>query len=142
MLSRQREPRNQQRTANFMNVETRESLSFDTDAGDPRDEIARLESRLDELAESLTRCRKFKLISQIAIAGGGVWLLAAILGIIGFDRVAMMIAIAGVIGGTVMFGSNTATVQELQAEAKKAEAKRAALIGTLDLRVVGGHRAD
>lgn len=120
-----------------MNIEAKEAPPFDADGGDPRDEIARLESRLDELAESLARCRKFKLISQVAIAGGGIWLLAAILGIIGFDPVAMMIAIAGLIGGTVMYGSNAATVQELQAEMKKAEAKRAALIGMLDLRVVG-----
>jgi hypothetical protein len=127
----------QQRTADFMNIEVNETLSFDNNTGDPRDEIARLESRLDELADSLSRCWKFKLISQIAIAGGGAWLLAAIFGIIGFDPVAMTTAIAGVIGGTVMYGSNTATVKELEAEMNEAEAKRAALIGTLDLRVVG-----
>ena len=124
-----------------MNIETKDAPSFENNSGDPHDEIARLESRLDELADSLARCWKFKLISQIAIAGGGVWLLAEILGIIGFDQIAMMIAIAGVIGGTVIYGSNTATVQELEAEMNEAEAKRAALIGMLDLRVVGGGTA-
>jgi hypothetical protein len=121
-----------------MNVETKDASSFGNSAGDPRDEIAGLESRLDELADSLARCWKFKLISQIAIAGGGVWLLAAIFGIAGFDPVALMTAIAGVIGGTVLYGSNTATVKELETEISEAEAKRAALIGTLNLRVVGG----
>lgn len=120
-----------------MNIEAKDAPSFDADAGNPRDEIARLESRLDELADSLARCWKFKLISQIAIAGGGVWLLGAILGIFGFDPVALMTAIAGVIGGTVLYGSNNTTVLELEAEMKEAEAKRARLIGTLDLRVVG-----
>jgi hypothetical protein len=120
-----------------MNLETRDSPPFDAAAGDPRDEIARLESRLDELADSLARCWKFKLISQIAIAGGGSWLVAAIFGIAGFDPVALMTAIAGVIGGTVLYGSNTATVKELEAEMNEAEAKRARLIGTLNLRVVG-----
>jgi hypothetical protein len=120
-----------------MNIETKDAPSFDNEAGDPRNEIARLESRLDELADSLARCRKFKLVSQIAVAGGGVWLLAAIFGIIGFDPIAMTMAIAGVIGGIVMYGSNTATVKELEAEMNEAEAKRAALISMLDLRVVG-----
>jgi hypothetical protein len=120
-----------------MNIEANDAPSFDAAAGDPRDEIARLESRLDELADSLARCRKVKLISQTAIAGGGVWLLAAILGIAGLDPVAMTTAIAAMIGGTVMYGSNTATAQELEAEMKEAEARRAALIGRLDLRVVG-----
>ena len=120
-----------------MNIETKDAPSFENNSGHPRDEITRLESRLDELADLLARCWKFKLISQIAIAGGGVWLLAAIFGIVGFDPVALLTAIAGVIGGTVLYGSNTATVKELEAEINEAEAKRAALIGTLDLRVVG-----
>jgi hypothetical protein len=49
-----------------------------------------------------------------------------------------MAAIAGVIGGIVMYGSNITTAQELETETKEAEAKRTALIGTLELRVVGG----
>jgi hypothetical protein len=125
-----------------MNIEADEALSFDADAGDVRKEIARLEVRLDELADGLARCRKFKLVSQIALAGGGLWLAAAIIGIISFDPVAFMAAIAGVIGGIVMYGSNTTTAQELEAETKEAEAKRAALIGALDLRVVNGGRAN
>jgi hypothetical protein len=120
-----------------MNFEADEALSFDAVDGDPHDEIARLEARLDELADALARCQKFKLVSQIAMAGGGLWLGAAMIGIIGFDPMAMMAAIAGVIGGTVMYGSNTTTSQELKAAVEDAEAKRMALIGRLHLRVVG-----
>jgi hypothetical protein len=53
----------------------------------------------------------------------------------------MMAAIAGVIGGIVMYGSNAATAEQVEAEMKKTEDKRAALIGTLKLRVVGGRDA-
>ena len=120
-----------------MDIEADEALSSGTGNGDPRNEIARLETRLDEIADALARCRKFRLASQIAMAGGGVWLAAAIIGLAGFDPVAMMAAIAGVIGGIVMYGSNSTTAEELTAEMKDAEAKRAALIGALDLRVVG-----
>jgi hypothetical protein len=130
----------QQQRRIFMNIEANEALSFDAGDGDARHEIASLELRLDEIADALARCRKVKLASQIAMAGGGSWLLAAIIGFIGFDPAAMLTAIAGVIGGTVMYGSNTTTAQELEAEMNDAEAKRAALIGALDLRVVGTHQ--
>ncbi len=120
----------------MMTIDADETLSFDARDGDARDEIARLETQLEELAEALARCRKFRLASQVAMAGGGFWLVAAVTGIIGFDPVAMTVAIAGVIGGIVMYGSNSTTAQELAAEMKEAEAKRASLIGALDLRVV------
>jgi hypothetical protein len=121
----------------FMNIEADEALSIEAGDSGVRKEIARLEARLDELADGLVRCRKFKLVSQIALAGGGLWMAAAIVGLVSFDPVAFMAAAAGVIGGIVMYGSNTTTVQELETEVTEAEAKRAALIGTLDLRVVG-----
>ena len=120
-----------------MNFEAENDEQLDTDDGDPRDQIARLETRLEELAEAMGRCRKIKLISQIAIAGGGLWMAAATIGVIGFDPVAMMAAIAAVIGGTVMYGSNTTTSQEIDAAIEDAEADRAELIGMLKLRVVG-----
>jgi hypothetical protein len=118
-------------------IEADENPLFDGGNGDIRDEIARLESRIEEIADALARCRKVKLVSQVAIAGGALWLPAVILGIVGFDPAAMIAAIAGVIGGTVMYGSNTTTQQELEDEAKAADAKRTALIAALDLRVVG-----
>ena len=120
-----------------MNIEAENDGQFDIDDGDPRDQIARLEIRLEELAEAMARCRKIRLISQIAIAGGGIWMVAATIGVIGFDPVAFMAAIAAVIGGTVMYGSNTTTSQEIDAAIKDAEADRAELIGMLKLRVVG-----
>lgn len=120
-----------------VNIGAENAQPFATDDGDPRDQIARLESRLEELAESLVRCRKISLTSRIAIAGGGVWLAAMTIGIIGFDPIAMMGAIAAVIGGTVMYGSNTTTSREIEAAMTDAEARRAELIGALELRVVG-----
>jgi hypothetical protein len=120
-----------------VNIGVENAPPSEIEDGDPRDQIARLESRLEELAEALARCRKIKLISQIAIAGGSIWLLAVTIGVIGFDPMAMMAAISGVIGGTVMYGSNTTTSREIDAAMKEAEARRTKLIGGLELRVVG-----
>jgi len=120
-----------------MNIGAENAQPFEIEGDDPRDQIARLEVKVEELAEAVARCRKIKLISQIAIAGGGIWMLAVAIGIIGFDPIAMMAAISGVIGGTVMYGSNSTTSREVDAAMKDAEALRAKLIGGLELRVVG-----
>jgi hypothetical protein len=120
-----------------VNIATDDRPPPETGGGDPRDQIARLEQRLEELADALARCRKIRLISQIAIAGGGGWMLAVTTGVLGFDPLAMIVAISGVIGGTVMYGSNRTTWREIDTAINDAEAKRARLIGRLNLRVVG-----
>jgi hypothetical protein len=104
--------------------------------GDPRTQILRLEDEIEELTEVLERCRKIILISKIAVAAGGIWLLTLTIGIIRFDPVAMIGAIAVVIGGTVVFGSNASTSKQTAVAIKTAEALRAELIGKINLRVV------
>ena len=55
--------------------------------GDPRTEILRLEAKIEELTELIERCRKIILISKIAVAIGGIWLLALAIGLMRFDPV-------------------------------------------------------
>jgi hypothetical protein len=45
-------------------------------------------------------------------------------------------AMAAILGGIVMFGSNSSSAKEAADELAAAEASRAALIGSIDLRVV------
>jgi len=104
--------------------------------GDPRTEILRLEAKIEELTELIERCRKIILISKIAVAIGGIWLLALAIGLMRFDPVTMIGAIAVIIGGTVVFGSNTSTAKQTAAAAEAAEARRAELIGKMNLTVV------
>jgi hypothetical protein len=105
--------------------------------GDLRNQILRLEAHIEELAEVLERCRKIALVAKLAIAAGGIWLLAFMVGAVGFDPVAMIGAIGAVIGGTVVFGSNTSTSKQTAVAIKAAETYRAELIDRIDLRVVG-----
>jgi hypothetical protein len=64
-------------------------------------------------------------------------ILAIIIGAVGFDPTAMIGAIAAVIGGTVVFGSNTSTLKQTMTDMKAAEAHRTDCISRMDLRVVG-----
>jgi hypothetical protein len=103
---------------------------------DPHDEIERIEARIDELSAKLESCRKFILAARIALAGGAILLVAILLGAIGFDPRLLLVSIAAVLGGIVLWGSNQSTANEAAADLAKAEADRAALIGLLHLHVV------
>ncbi len=104
--------------------------------GDPHDEIVRLEAQIEALSDKIESCRKFILAARIAIAAGGILLVALLLGAIRFDLQLMTFAMAAFLVGIVVWGSNGATAKEAESELAVAEANRKALIGMIDLRVV------
>jgi hypothetical protein len=106
-------------------------------APDPRDEIARLEAEIEERTEAIERCRKVILVSKIAAAGGGLAIILLLLGIIPSNATLLIISIAAVLGGLVGLGSTSTTAGQLADAVKDAEARRAALIATISLTVVG-----
>ena len=98
----------------------------DTDHGE---EIVRLEAQIDELAATVESCRKFIVAGRIAVAGGGVVLVAMVIGAIRLDPSVMAGAVAAVLAGIVAAGSNRSTAKEATHELAAAEAG-------------GTHRAD
>jgi len=103
---------------------------------DPHNEIERLEAQIEDLAARIENCRKFILAGRIAVAIGGVLLVALLLGAIRFDLQLMMLAMAAFLGGIVVWGSNGSTANEAKSDLAAAEANRKALIGMIDLRLV------
>jgi len=112
------------------------------DDGDLHEEILHIEAHIEELADVIESCRKFIFISKVAIAAGGTLILAIIIGAVGFDPTVLIGAIAAVIGGIVVFGSNTSTLKQTTTAMKAAEAYRTELISRMDLRVVGDGKAE
>ena len=104
---------------------------------DLREEIVRLEAEIDELTGVVERSWKVGLFAKMAVLAGAMWLLASTVGAISLDPVALIGAIAAVIGGIVVFGSNTSTSKQAALGIKAAEARRAELIGRIELRPVG-----
>jgi hypothetical protein len=100
-------------------------------AGHLRDQIA-------QLAETLERCRKAMLVSKAAIGAGAIWIVAFLVGAVGLMPPAMVGAIAAVIGGVVLYGSNSSTAVQAAEAMKDAERLRAKLIDNVDPRTVGG----
>ena len=104
---------------------------------DLRDQIACIETNIEEYAKTLNGCRKAMLLSKVAIATGGIWLSAYLLGAVWFDAAAMIGAMAAVIGGVVVFGSNLTTSEQTTRAIKVAERRRAELIDMIDLHTIG-----
>ena len=94
------------------------------DESDLREEISRLEVHIEELTEASERCQKIIVISKFVVVFGGLVFVALTLQAIRFDPIAMIGAITAIIGGTVVFGSNTSTLKQTTAAMKAAEALR------------------
>jgi hypothetical protein len=107
------------------------------DEGDVRDQVARLEDRIETLTESIERCRKIAVGSKISVAAGAAWFLAVLFRILPFDATAFVAALTAVLGGIVLLGSNATTWAQTEADRHTAEAARGDLIETIELRVVG-----
>ena len=112
-------------------------MNEETDIADePREEIARLEARIEELADGVERCRKIGLFSKVLLVGGAVWLIAGMTGIVYLGPAVLGSSITAILGGIVLNGSNRSSMQQIQSAIKTAEDRRTALIGTIDLRTV------
>jgi hypothetical protein len=103
---------------------------------DVREDIGRLEARLEELADGAERCRKIAVFAKVVIAAGGLLLAAVLVGIVGFNPTAAVSGTAAVIGGIVLLGANASTLNQMLSEMRAAEARRADLIGRIELRAV------
>jgi hypothetical protein len=101
-----------------------------------RDDIARLETRIEMLAEARERCRKISLAAKIAIAAGAAWALLTLVTLVPFYPSMFFGALAAMIGGVVLLGSNKTTWEQTEAALREAERMRATLIGRMELRVV------
>ncbi len=104
-----------------------------------RDDIALVEARIEELAELIERCAKISLAAKIAVGAGAAWIALTLLGFVTFEPAAVIAALAAMIGGVVLLGSNATTWTQMQAAMRASEALRADMIGRLQLTVVGGN---
>lgn len=102
---------------------------------DPHRRIERLEERIEQLTETLERCRKLDLIGKGAVVLGLVVLIAVLMGLIYVDT-ALIAALAAIIGGFVAVGANGSTAEQAANDLRAAEAERSGLINAIGLQLV------
>ena len=103
---------------------------------DPREQIARLESEIEALADSAARCAKIAVGARIAIGAGCVLFAAMLVGLLYPDALRLLVAAIFAMGGIVLYGSNRTTASQIAARSANAERLRAALIGDMALTLV------
>jgi hypothetical protein len=104
---------------------------------DPHEQIARLEARIEDLADTIEGCRKIILVSRLAIGAGAMAIVAMLLGAVAPTLGWLSGTTAALLGGIVLLGSNRSTSDQALAKMREAEAARTALIDRLELRSVG-----
>jgi hypothetical protein len=101
------------------------------------DDIEALEARIEQLAETAEGCRKWILLSKVAMAIGAILLVARIADLIWYDLSMTLFAIALVLGGIVLGGSNFSTLRRTEAERRAADELRTRIIDAADLPSIG-----
>ena len=104
------------------------------------DDIARIEERIESLREAIARCRKLALTAKLMIGTGVAWIVLTLFWLIPYLPGMVFGALAAVIGGIVLLGSNSTTWSETEAALAASEAMRAEWIGRRDMRLVGDDR--
>lgn len=107
--------------------------------GEAPAQIAKLEMQIEQLADAAERCRKFIFAARLAIVIGALWLLATLAGVLP-GAGSLIGATAALIGGIVVFGTNTATLRQLIDSLAAAERLRQQLIDRISLTVVPSER--
>lgn len=108
-----------------------------SDDDETHDAIETLEARIATQVAEVARCRKLALAARVLIWGGGAALVLMLLQFLSSEPQMLLTALGAVIGGIVLAGSNASTWQQAEDALADAEAKRAALIGGMELRLVG-----
>ena len=103
------------------------------------DDIARVEARIEELSESVERCRKIALAAKLTVIAGAALTGLTLFWVVDFTPSLFIAGLAAMIGGAVLLGSNKTTWQQMQDALQASEALRAEMIGRLQLRTVGGN---
>lgn len=103
-----------------------------------REEIVRLEERIAALTDSIERCRKISLTARLVLSAGAIWALLIALQALPYASFHMVGAIATLLGGIVLFGSNASTWRQMVAARARTESLRSELIDQIDLRTVDG----
>ncbi len=108
---------------------------------DIRTQIADIEFEIDRLTDAAERCRKIGLAARIAAGLGGLVLIGLVTGILRFSPEFLVTALAALVGGIALMGSNQGTADEVKAQIDAAVRRRSDLIDALKLTAVESESA-
>jgi hypothetical protein len=109
---------------------------------DPHQQIADLEAEIDSLSDAAEQCRKSMVVARVATVAGVLLFVAALLGLIQPDPIALVISIAATLAGIGFYGSSRGSLEQLTDRIRASEARRAAMIDGMYLQPVQDHESE
>jgi hypothetical protein len=100
--------------------------------------IRRLEEEIETMSDEVERCGKLMLAGRMAIVGGGIFLLAIVLGVIRMGGIDFVFSVCAILLGIVVLGSNRSTRDELRRGIARRVKERDALIDMIAPHTVMG----
>lgn len=108
---------------------------------DAHEAIARLEEEIEALDERVRGCAKLMQAARLGVATGGLALALVLVGLLRLGGLGFVLAISAILIGIVAYGSNRATLIELERTIAERQALRDRMIDAIAPREVGGGSA-
>lgn len=100
------------------------------------EEVALLETEIEELAERIESSRKLSHVTKASVVAGIVAVILFASGLFGLSPIWLVLGVTGVLGGSALLGSTRTTTAGLRDRLLETESKRAAIISALELRIL------
>jgi hypothetical protein len=101
-------------------------------------QLVEIEERMERLRDTIESCRKGMLASRAAIIGGGVLLVANLVGLFGSVSVLLaLLSLTAIIGGIVWLGANKTSREQALASLRAAKAEWRAATDAIEMSTIG-----
>jgi hypothetical protein len=103
---------------------------------DLHQQIADLETEIDDLSEAAERCRKSMVVARVAIIAGVLLVGASLAGLVETDALVLVIGIAAALAGIGLLGSSRGSLEHITGRIRASEARRDEMIAGMSLQSV------
>jgi hypothetical protein len=99
-------------------------------------QIADLETEIDNLSEVAERCRKSMIVGRLMIIAGVLLVGASLSGLVWTDALVLVIGIAATLAGIGLLGSSRGSLEQTTGQIRASEARRDRIIDGMNLQTV------
>ena len=103
---------------------------------DLHQQIADLETEIDDLSEAAERCRKSMIVARAAIIAGVLLVGASLAGLVQTDALVLVIGIAATLAGIGLLGSSRGSLEHITGKIRASKARRDGIIDGMSLQSV------
>jgi uncharacterized membrane protein HdeD (DUF308 family) len=103
---------------------------------DLHQQIADLETEIDDLSEAAEHCRKSMIVGRVAIIAGVLLVGASLAEFVRTDALVLVIGIAATLAGIGLLGSSRGSLEHITGRIRASEARRDGIIDGMSLQAV------